>query len=341
MVESSASFGRLLQARSLVLYLSIFSIIYFSFTRLGSEVLTDLLISFTISLVVLFSKLIGLAATSEGDLLTISGFTLSIDSSCTAISLYSIFIAGVVAYPGYDAKYKLKGLFYGVTFLIFFNIVRVIAISLVGAHFSRSVFDFMHVYVFQLSFVVFVCLAWIVWLKRDIFKSRQSAAFIGLVFIGTLGCILVMWMTIKWYVGALSYVASSLNSIINQNLDISRYNDEIAFGHSGKLTGFRIYQHVFDSAIFFGLMLASAKGSALSVFLRRVTIGALILIVMHLIIIFLAGNLLSVFDTAYSMDWVIRSISIVVPILLWLKLKKGLTNEHTGEKRDEEVVTAS
>jgi exosortase/archaeosortase family protein len=335
MVEGSATSAGLKKGGLLLFYLSIFSVIYFSLTSFGHESLMDWLVSLTISIVLRFSRFIGLAATSEGNLLTISGFTTSIDSSCTAISLYAIFIAGVVAFPGHNLRYKLKGLFYGVTCLIFFNIIRIIAISLVGAHFSRSVFDFIHVYVFQSAFAVFVCFAWLVWLKRDILKSKQSAAFIGLVFIGTIGCILIMWTTMEWYVGAISYVAGSLNSTINPNLDISRYNNEIAFGHSGKRTGFRIYQHVFDSAIFFGLMLASAKGHELVILLKRLILGALIIIIMHLMFILFIGNLL-VIDTAgnftYSVSWVIRSISIVMPILLWLKFKKGLTNEPLGDR---------
>jgi exosortase/archaeosortase family protein len=330
MLEGSAKSAGLKKGGLLVFYLSIFSVIYFSLTSLGLEALMDWLINLTISMVLFFSRLVGLSATGEGNLLTISGFTLSIDSSCTAVSLYAIFIAGVVAYPDHNLRYKVKGLFYGVTCLIFFNITRIIAISLVGAHFSGSVFDFVHVYVFQPAFALFVCFAWLVWLKRDIFKSKQSAAFIGLVFIGTIGCILFLWMTMEWYVGGISYVTGSLNSTINPSLDISRYNNEIAFGYSGKLTGFRIYQHVFDSAIFFGLMLASAKGHELAILLRGLFFGALIIIIMHLMYILLIGNLL-VIDTAgnfsYAVSWVIRSISIVMPILLWLKFKKELTNE--------------
>jgi exosortase/archaeosortase family protein len=350
--SETLTIGRIMEARSVqssgfrkagavVLYLLMFSAVYFSITWLAPDAIMDWLVNLTIQSSLMTSKLIGLSAVHEGQFLTISGFTLSISPECTALSLFAIFIAGVVAYPGHDPKYKVKGIFYGVIILTVFNIFRIIVIALVGAHFSRGVFDVVHGYVFQSSFVVVLCFIWIAWIRRDILSSIPSATFMGVALIGTLGCGLVMWAAMEQYVGALAYVADSLNKAMNPALDITRYNNEIAFGYADELKGFRIYQHVFDSAIFFGLMLASFKGRQAARFLRNVMGGTLIIVVMHLAIILLMGNLL-VAGVGNATEWIFRSVSIAVPIILWLWLKKGLAGkEFSSGESDNEAVAAT
>jgi exosortase/archaeosortase family protein len=293
----------------------------------------------------LFCKLFALTASSEGILLTISGFTITIDPGCTAFMLYAVFIAGVMAYPGHSLAYKGKGLFFGLIILVFFNVCRIIGVALVGAHLSREVFDFIHGYIFQSSFVLVVCFVWIAWLRRDIFTSRSSAAFIGIAFVGTIGGILALWASMRWYVGVLSDVTGGIGSIFYPDLFISRYEDEIVYGYAEKLKGFRIYQHVFDSALFLGLMLASARGSVFSALLRRLMGGALILIMLHVLILLAFGGVM-VSDVSESLgdtiDWIIRSVSIAAPILLWLILKRGLKGGASAmDKPDVELNGAS
>jgi exosortase/archaeosortase family protein len=253
-----------------------------------------------------------------------------------------VFLAGVLSYPGYDLGYRFRGAALGIALLVLVNTMRIVLLGLVGANFERSVFDFVHVYVFQTAFVAVVCLTWLVWMKSE-FLARSNLGSSGIGIVGVVGCIIFLFLTMESYVKVLAYVSAKLNAFINPNLTVQAFNDEIAFGYAGKLTGFRVYQHIFDSAIFIGLMLVSAKAFRVSVLFKKLMAGASILLALHVAIVLIAGNLLAASiagDARDSLDWAIRSMSIVAPVLLWLRLRKQTKNEVSiREELDEAFVT--
>jgi exosortase/archaeosortase family protein len=60
--------------------------------------------------------------------------------------------------------YKWKGLLYGTIFLFVLNIIRIITLFLAGVH-VRSIFDFLHVELWQIIFIAMTIFVWLYWYR--------------------------------------------------------------------------------------------------------------------------------------------------------------------------------
>jgi len=69
---------------------------------------------------------------------------------------------------------KLVGFFIGIAVLFTFNILRVVSLFFTGVYFPKA-FDFMHVEVWQVLFILFAIGLWIFWIKWTR-KGEQRAA---------------------------------------------------------------------------------------------------------------------------------------------------------------------
>ena len=99
----------------------------------------------------------------DGSIVTISGFSLEIIDECTAIFSSIVYSACILAYPT-SLKNKGIGLAIGVPALYAINIFRLVVITLVGLS-APQFFDFVHVYLWQASFIIFVVIIFLLWLK--------------------------------------------------------------------------------------------------------------------------------------------------------------------------------
>ena len=74
-----------------------------------------------------------------------------------------IFSACVLAYPA-SLREKLIGLPLGAAAIIAFNLIRIIALLIVGRH-QPALFDFFHLYFWQGTLVLLVAAVWLAWLQ--------------------------------------------------------------------------------------------------------------------------------------------------------------------------------
>ena len=99
----------------------------------------------------------------NGAKLSFSGFTVEIIDECTAIFSAIVYCSCVLAYPT-TLKRRAVGIIFGVPCLYAINLLRLFILAIVGA-FYPSMFEFMHVYLWQASFIIFVILIFLLWLK--------------------------------------------------------------------------------------------------------------------------------------------------------------------------------
>jgi archaeosortase B (VPXXXP-CTERM-specific) len=105
----------------------------------------------------------GASVVRNGAMVTIDGFSIEIIDECTAVFSSIVYCACILAYPT-TAKNKGLGVAFGIPSLYAINILRLVVITFVGLS-APQLFDFVHVYLWQASFIIFVVILFLLWLK--------------------------------------------------------------------------------------------------------------------------------------------------------------------------------
>ena len=93
------------------------------------------------------------------------GFTFTVVPDCGAIPSMAIFAAAVLAFPCPWGR-RLLGLLIGVPVLYAVNVGRLACLGYIGAvDAGGEVFTFVHEYVWQGVYIIFVVVVWLVWVK--------------------------------------------------------------------------------------------------------------------------------------------------------------------------------
>lgn len=101
-------------------------------------------------------------------------FPFVVVSDCGAIPSMSIFLAAVLAFPCVFWK-RLVGAVVGVPILYGVNVARLCCLAYIGAmDESRQIFTFVHEYVWQGVYVIFVVAVWLLWV--EILVKRNPSA---------------------------------------------------------------------------------------------------------------------------------------------------------------------
>jgi exosortase/archaeosortase family protein len=100
-------------------------------------------------------------------------FSFNVVPTCGAIEVMAIFLAAVIAFPaGWRAR--LFGLVCGLLFLYGVNIFRLTCLAFIGALDGGGAwFTFIHEYVWQAIYVVFVVVVWLIWVEYGV-RRRQT-----------------------------------------------------------------------------------------------------------------------------------------------------------------------
>jgi len=126
---------------------------YFEFLKTGIANILSITLS-----------LIGIKATVQGEDVLLSGFSLRIVEECTALFASLIYVSCVLAYPA-DLKSKLIGIGFGIPVIQAVNIIRLVVLSITGLYYP-GIFEFVHTYIWQSIFIIFVIGVWLVWIER-------------------------------------------------------------------------------------------------------------------------------------------------------------------------------
>lgn len=137
-----------------------FYLVYYFLTLRGS---LSILKNLTASILGAILSLAGMNAAVNGAVLSVNGFGLEIIDECTAVFSSIVYCSCVLAYPT-TLKKKGLGIAFGVPSLYAINILRLFILALVGL-FYPGMFEFVHVYLWQVSFIIFVVVIFLLWLK--------------------------------------------------------------------------------------------------------------------------------------------------------------------------------
>ena len=92
--------------------------------------------------------------------------SLSIARGCDAVEPSALFVAGVLAFPAALVS-KIPGMLLGTVCLMVLNLARIVSLFYVRKHIP-SVFEVMHIDVWQTLFVLLAILFWILWAMRAV-----------------------------------------------------------------------------------------------------------------------------------------------------------------------------
>lgn len=93
-----------------------------------------------------------------------SGFAVSIESGCNGLEAIIILVAAIMAFPATWA-YRFIGLALGVLTVLVLNFARIISLFYIG-QWNREVFEFAHLYLWQVLIMLDVLVVFLVWVNR-------------------------------------------------------------------------------------------------------------------------------------------------------------------------------
>jgi exosortase/archaeosortase family protein len=100
-------------------------------------------------------------------------FTFIVVPSCGAIEVMAIFLAAVLAFPA-TWRHRAWGVALGLPLMYLVNLFRLACLACLGAlDKSGAWFNFVHEYVWQAGYVIFVVIVWMAW--AELGRERPAA----------------------------------------------------------------------------------------------------------------------------------------------------------------------
>jgi archaeosortase B (VPXXXP-CTERM-specific) len=140
----------------------LFYLLYYSLIVSGSVLMVRLR-EFTANVLGIIISAAGADVVVNGALVSINGFGLEIIDECTAVFSSIVYCACILAYPTTIRK-KVLGVALGVPALYAINILRLVILAQVGQT-RPALFEFVHVYLWQASFIIFIVVIFLLWLR--------------------------------------------------------------------------------------------------------------------------------------------------------------------------------
>ncbi|MCR4428171.1 MAG: exosortase H [Caldiserica bacterium] len=122
-------------------------------------------------------KILGFSTVVDETTYFFSGVAIEIIPECTGLYEIIVFSAIVLAFPATIYK-KIAGVIGGALILILLNLIRLLILALVGMR-SREWMDWVHLYLWQLTLILFVVglfLLWLSWARKPPGKVGASSA---------------------------------------------------------------------------------------------------------------------------------------------------------------------
>lgn len=278
---------------------------------------------FTASAVAYFWKIFFIPVTSVDTHVTFFDFTMEIILECTGVHYAAIFMAAILAFRGHTFSYKTVGLFIGIVVIFLLNLFRLGIIGMIG-HYYPSLFTFVHLYLWQALFTLFVLLLWIMWVNGKV----------GLTWLRTKQILLVVtvasisfWLMItylNYYLSFIAYITDSIFPLFAVFMSIP--TSVIAEGELiGYISGSDIIYsktglYTLNYVIFISLAPVIVLSSNRKLFLKKVMIGTGLMIIFHICLILMDWSLEVTADAFLSsvLIWCIVLSSMLAPVVSWL-----------------------
>ena len=118
-----------------------------------------------------FLKTIGINSSAGTYQIVFPNFAITIVRQCTGIFEVMAIVSCILAFPS-SIKKKITGISLAIPTIYFFNMGRLIFLSILGIYYP-SVFEAVHDYLLQLTFVFLVVFFWIFWIDKVV-KSGKA-----------------------------------------------------------------------------------------------------------------------------------------------------------------------
>lgn len=118
-------------------------------------------------------RLFGVDSSASGTVCTFGPRSVTIVMECTALQVAMIYTALILAYPS-SVKAKLIGIGAGLPLILVINIIRLVVICFV-LWWKREYFEMMHIYVWQVVFIVVVVAMAALWIEKVVHRERRSS----------------------------------------------------------------------------------------------------------------------------------------------------------------------
>ena len=136
---------------------------WFSFTAYWSIHIQPHILFTYANLAGILLNMLGENTTVFGEVISSSQFAVNVKRGCDAIEPMALFSSFIIVFPK-SWKQKLLGLSVGLSLLFILNIIRIITLFLMGVYYP-DYFDYMHLEIWQLLFIILSFLICGIWMK--------------------------------------------------------------------------------------------------------------------------------------------------------------------------------
>jgi exosortase/archaeosortase family protein len=209
----------------------------------------------TIPSTMALGSLLGLAMTSNADILTVNGFAMQIIDQCTALNYIIILTLAILLYTHHSFKYRLAGVAVATFSLLIANAIRLIFTGMAGAA-SPKVFFFVHEYFWVALFALLVFGIWKVWADKGLNLTRQTARQVGLIAISCTGVYLLLIAFRDEYCRLLATLATPLFKMLLGDSQASLvWDGSLRYTLGGVSVRMGLFFEMANIAVYVGLML--------------------------------------------------------------------------------------
>ena len=152
----------------LVIFISLSIIFFLIYYAMGDHL--DFLKVWTAEASTAIANLFGMNVALDGVILSVENINLEIIDECTGIFAIMINISCILAYPT-QLKEKTMGILIVFPLILSLNLVRILFLIYVGKY-HPDMFEFVHSYLWQGTFIIFIILTWFIWIELVVKRER-------------------------------------------------------------------------------------------------------------------------------------------------------------------------
>ena len=157
------------EAVKFLLVFASFSITFFLIFFLLQDNL-DFLLIWTAHITGSVSNLLGVNVAVNDVILSFETMDFEIIHECTGIFAIMIIVSSIVAYPT-QWKKKTIGILFVIPLILLLNLIRILFLIYIGKY-HTDLFEVVHSYLWQGTFIIFIILAWFLWIELVVNRER-------------------------------------------------------------------------------------------------------------------------------------------------------------------------
>ncbi len=121
-----------------------------------------------------FLNILGMDTNTINERIVSQSFSVNVKAGCDGIEAIMLCVAGMLVFPSKLGQ-KVKGIFIGVSFLLFLNLFRIMTLFLTGKYY-RKAFDFMHLDFWQVLFIILAIITVLIWIQWVNKQNKTATA---------------------------------------------------------------------------------------------------------------------------------------------------------------------